>query len=333
MQFRHIGIQIRRHNQASPTGNIRELVVCRESCRLVDAVSDQGRQKLQDLCLVHRRAYHGEHFIHDIKDCAQACFLGLLHDHLDHLSLTLRTSHIQTRGITDTAVGCNLHAVQMISVVDLLDVFRLRRKLDGSIIQACIFSGFHTVIIHVDDLRVGHIHIQSAEAVNDRSQSIEIHRSVICDIQVKIRIQHGDRLLRTAVGVSRVGLGVGAVSQIQQCIPVYRYQLHFLGIIIDTGNDHGIAVFGIERRILISVVNAEKSVSGISGQLGSLGINGVLNFLIDMYLALVHRRLVHFIQLGIQLSVYIQTADEQEENNNLHCKQYLFFHVLSPYLN
>src|SRR5699024_12396585 len=49
----------------------------------------QGRQKLQDLCLVHRRAYHGEHFIHDIKDCAQACFLGLLHDHLDHLSLTL----------------------------------------------------------------------------------------------------------------------------------------------------------------------------------------------------------------------------------------------------
>ena len=67
----------------------------------------------------------------------------------------------------------------------------------------------------------------------------------------------GNRLLRPAICISCICLGVGIVSNIQQSISVYRYQLYILCIIIDTGNDDRITVLRIQLCVFGTLVNSE----------------------------------------------------------------------------
>ena len=184
----------------------------------------------------------------------------------------------------------------MITVVDLLNILRSFRKLDRRIGLACFFGSLLTVVIHMDNLRIGHIHIQAAKTVNDLRQSVKVHCRVFCYIQVQVGVQHGDRLFRASVSVRRVCFGICVVSQVQKRIPVYRNQFYILCVIVDAGDDHGIAVFCPQSRVLIPVVNTEQGVSGVACKLGRFRVDGVPHFLVDLDLAFVHYRLVYFIQ-------------------------------------
>ena len=268
MELYNIRLQICRHNYTSLYRS--KFIVGRETDGIIHAVSDHRRKKLKDFRLIQRSRNHREYLIHYVKNGAQTCAFRLAYNHLDNFSLSFRTSHVKAGRIPDTAVGSNLHTIQMITIVNFLNILRLRRKFNRCIIFSSLFRSLHTVIVHVNDFRIGHVHIKSAEAVHDCGQSIKIHSSIICNIQIKIGVQHGNRLFRPSVGIGRVRLGIGAVSQIQQRIPVYGNQLYILRIIVDAGNDHRIAVLRAKSRILISVVNTKQGIGRIACKVGGL---------------------------------------------------------------
>ena len=209
----------------------------------------------------------------------------------------------------------------MITVVDLFDILRSLRQFNRSVILADICRGFYTVIVHMFNLCIGHINIQTSKSINNRSQRVEVYCCIICNVQVHIPVQHAHCFCRT-FGISCIGFRIGFTINIQKCVSVYRCKLYILGIIIHTCNDHSITVH-TAHCTFISVVNTKQSISSETCQLGCFRLNRFLYFLIHLDLAGICRRLLYLIHFGIQLSVNIKTANKQKEYDNLYCKQYL----------
>ncbi len=179
----------------------------------------------------------------------------------------------------------------------------------------------------MNDLCIGHIHIQTAKVINNGCQRIEVYGRVIRNIQVKVCIQHGDRLLCFSISICGICLGIGFLvteSHVQKCITVNRCKFNVLSVVVDTCNNNCITVFSTKSSVLVTVVNTKQSVCGISGQCGGLRINGILYFLVYLNLAFVQYRLLDLVQFGIQLTVNIKSADKYQKYNNLNRKKYLF---------
>ena len=137
MQLHDIINKSIRYNDAS-CFDICKLIFGWKSNRIINAVADHCRNHIQNSCLAQRSLYQREYFIHDAKNRSQPGFFCLLHHKLDHSSLSLGTSHIQTCGITDTAVGNCLHTVQMILADDCLDIIWPLGELDRRISHSCL---------------------------------------------------------------------------------------------------------------------------------------------------------------------------------------------------
>ena len=120
----------------------------------------------------------------------------------------------------------------------------------------------------MNDLRIGHIHIQSAKVINNRCQCTEVYSCIVCNIQVKVGIQHSDRLLCLSVCISCICLRIGffiTESHIQKGITVNRYEFYIFGIIINTCDNDRITVLSAKCHILVTVVNTKQSVCCITG--------------------------------------------------------------------
>ena len=85
------------------------------------------------------------------------------------------------------------------------------------------------------------IHLHTAQRIDHIDQAGKTYRHKLLDIQIQIRIQHADRLLRAAACVGRVTLIVFIISQVHKGISVYRNQLDFLRILVDGSDDDRIA--------------------------------------------------------------------------------------------
>ena len=163
----------------------------------------------------------------------------------------------------------------------------------------------------MNDLCIGHIHIQTTKVINNGNQCIKVYGCIICNVQVKVCIQHVDCLFCITCCISCISLTVHIITDVEKCISIYRYKLNIFGIIVDTGNDHGITVFvSGEVHVFASGIKSEQCISGISCQTGSLRIYGILNFFINLDLTFIQHRLIDLVQLGIKLSIYIKTTDE-----------------------
>ena len=264
MQFDNICLQSCRYNNTSL--NIRELIRCRESCRIVYTVTDQSRQKLQDFVFCHRSCNHREYIVHDLEDLAKTGRFCLADDHLDHTSLSLCTSHIKACCITDTTVRSCLYTIQMIMILNCLDIIRSVRKFDWCIILTCFFGCLYTVVIHMNNLGIRHIHIQSTKVIDDRCQRIEVYGCIFADVQVEVCIQHCDRLFGFTVSIRCVRLGISIVTKIEKGISIYRNQLHIFCVIIYACNNNCITVLTAECSIFITVVNTKQSICCITCQ-------------------------------------------------------------------
>ena len=124
MKFDNCTLQICRNDNASL--DIGEFELGRKTGAVCKFISDQCRQKAQDILFGKGSLYHREYIIHDLEDGRKACCLCLIKEHSQYSSLTFCTSHIQTCCITDTAVGCYLYTVQMVSINCCLLIFRSR---------------------------------------------------------------------------------------------------------------------------------------------------------------------------------------------------------------
>ena len=122
----------------------------------------------------------------------------------------------------------------------------------------------------MNDLRIGKRDVQSSETVYHSYQRIKINGNIICDIQIQIRIQHGNRVGRSAKCICCIGFGIGIIFHIEKCVSVNRYQLDCLRVVVDTCNDDGITVLCIQLLILASVVQSEQCIGGISRHLRCL---------------------------------------------------------------
>ena len=193
------------------------------------------------------------------------CFVN---DHLNNFTLTFCTSHIKACCVTDTAIRCCLYTVQMITVLDFFLIFRFFRKFNWCVAESCILGCLYTVVIHMHDFRIGHIHIKTAQIINDRCKCIEFNSSIICNIQIQVGIQHGDCLFRTAICICSIRFGIGIIAKVQKCITINRYKFYLFGIIVDTRDDHGITVLVTGKlHICASGINSEQSIGRITGQM------------------------------------------------------------------
>ena len=157
----------------------------------------------------------------------------------------------------------------MILILDFLDVIRSLRKFDRCVVLLSFLCCLYTVIVHMNDLGVGHIHIQTSEVIDNGCQCIEVYSCIIRYVQVKVCIQHGDRLLCLAVCIGSICLGVSflvAESHIQKSITVNRYQFYVLGVVVDTCDDDRITVLAAESCILVTVVNTKQCIGSITCQ-------------------------------------------------------------------
>ena len=64
------------------------------------------------------------------------------------------------------------------------------------------------------DFVIVHVDIHAAQLIDGFNQRIETHCHIFCDIQVKVHIQHVDRLLRTALCICRIRFIVAVRSEI-----------------------------------------------------------------------------------------------------------------------
>ena len=136
MKLLYIGLQGIRYNNTS--SYIGELIIKWETCSLIHMISKKCWNHIQDLGLGKGCFHHWEHLIHNIENSSQTGFLQLLGQHLNHLTLTLCTSHIQAGCIADTAVRSNLHTIQMVNIINGFLIFRLRiRKFYRCIFLIC----------------------------------------------------------------------------------------------------------------------------------------------------------------------------------------------------
>ena len=194
----------------------------------------------------------------------------------------------------------------------------------------------------MDDFCIGKGDIQPAHGVYRGGQGIEIYRHILMNIQIQIRIQHGNGPFRPADGIGGVRLGIGIISHIHKGIPVKRRQPDFPGCMIHHRHDHGIAVLTAESGIFIPVVDSEKRIGFISAVrlylgiiigflrclcaagtgsiIGALCRGTFFHFLIYLDLGFVQRLLIQFIQPGAHLSIKIQHSDNQGQYKYFHGK-------------
>ena len=78
------------------------------------------------------------------------------------------------------------------------------------------------MIIHMHDFFVRHRNIQTSQTVYHRSHGTEIHRYIILDIQIHIRVYHIDRLNRAATKIRGITFTVNTVSILDLHLPAYR---------------------------------------------------------------------------------------------------------------
>ena len=107
------------------------------------------------------------------------------------------------------------------------------------------------------DLRLFHINLHSAQRVYQLDQAVEIDADILRDVQIQVRIQHENGLLRAAGRIGRVALVIGIVAQVEIGITINADQLHLVRILID-GSDHdGIGTVTL-LQIVVSGVYTEK---------------------------------------------------------------------------
>ena len=202
----------------------------------------------------------------------------------------------------------------MVCSKDFLLVLRLGiRQFYWCVAFTGLLGGFYTIVIHKHHFCIGKRNIKTAKCIYCSYHCIKINSYVIRNFQIKHGIQHGNGLFRTAICVSRICLGVSIISNIQKSITIYGSKLHLFGIIINTCNDNGITVLCIKRSILGTLVDSEKCISCIARHLWCCHIRNNL--------ALIQLRCLNLVQSGINLSIYIQSANKQQKTDNFHNKQ------------
>ena len=82
-----------------------------------------------------------------------------------------------------------------------------------------------------------HVDLHPAQSVDHFDQSVKSHGNILRDIHVEIPVEHVERLFGAALRVSRVGLIVFIIAQVQISIPVNGAKLHIAGVLVD-GSDH-----------------------------------------------------------------------------------------------
>ena len=146
--------------------------------------------------------------------------------------------------------------------------FRIR-QFYRCIALAGFLRSLYTIIVHKYHFCIGKWKIKTAKCINCRHHGTEIHSYIICNIQIQHGIQHRKCLLRATVCISRIGLGVHVISNIQESISVNRSKLYLFGVIIDTCNNNSITVLCIKGSILGTLINRKQCICGITGHLRS----------------------------------------------------------------
>ena len=92
-------------------------------------------------------------------------------------------------------------------------------------------------------------HIDSAKQFHGFRNRLKIYAYKICHIQIQIGIEHIQKLFGAAFCICSIRFAILTISfrifaNPQICITIYGNQFHFLGIIVDTCNNHSITVTG-----------------------------------------------------------------------------------------
>ena len=151
-------------------------------------------------------------------------------------------------------------------ILDCLDIIRSVRKFNRCIVFTGLFRSLYTVVVHMNDLGIRHIHIQTTKVINDRCQCIKVYCSVLSNIQIKVCVQHSDRLFSFTVSICCIRLGIRIITKIKKSVSIYRNQLHIFCVIVYTCDNDRITVLTTQCSILITVVNTEQSISCITCQ-------------------------------------------------------------------
>ena len=220
----------------------------------------------------------------------------------------------------------------MIGVYDCFLILWLRLWLfHRSIALSCHLGCLLTIVIHMLDFSIGKRNVQSSQIIHNLCQCGKIRCGIIRNIQIQIRIQHGNRLFRSSIGIGGICFCIGSVSDIQKCISVNRDHTYLTGIIVYTYNDHGITILCRQIRSLTTGINSKQYIGFVPCHLWC--------FRIHRNRLTLQLRLLDLVQSGRNLSVDIQSANKQQKYNNFKHKQYFFLFswfshtLLSPYLN
>ena len=70
------------------------------------------------------------------------------------------------------------------------------------------------VIVQMLDLGLRHVNLDSSQCVHRLGQALESHRDIVRDIQIRVHVDHSQRLLWTSEGIGAVTLFVRVVPYI-----------------------------------------------------------------------------------------------------------------------
>ena len=152
--------------------------------------------------------YIFHHLVQDRYQSSRAHGLCLIHTCHQHFPLTLCTAKV-IANIADTAIcGC-LQTAQCLHTG--------MRNLYNVFVQRIIFIFYEhasLIVVQMVDFVIVHVNVYAAQLVNGLDQRIKAHCHIFCDIQVKVHIQHVDRLFRTALCICRIRFIVAVRSEI-----------------------------------------------------------------------------------------------------------------------
>ena len=109
----------------------------------------------------------------------------------------------------------------------------------------------------LDLLRV-HINIDTAQTVDHFAQSFIAYGHKVRNIHIQIHVQHLNRLLCSAIGISGIAFLVGIRTGIQVRITIYADQFDITGIHVDAGDHDTIASAALVQQAFLGGVHTEQ---------------------------------------------------------------------------
>ena len=119
-------------------------------------------------------------------------------------------------------------------------------------------SRFVHIGVDILPLIVLYIDVNAAQGVDGLDQGHKIYADIILDIQIQVGVQHFHSLLGSAVLVGRVTFAVGVVRPVQIGIAVYGHKLDLFGLVVDAGDDHGVASIACAQLADLTGINTKQ---------------------------------------------------------------------------